>query len=88
MAALHASGRHAESDAALAELIDRHGDRRKFEIVGVLAIRDEPDRAFEWLEKAIADKNTALCEIGYAPEQVAAIRFDISLPKTRNSSPQ
>jgi serine/threonine protein kinase/TolB-like protein/Flp pilus assembly protein TadD len=66
-AALHALGRAAESDAALSEMIEKHGDRRKFEIAGVLSIRNESDRAFEWLGKAIADRNTALCEIAYEP---------------------
>jgi TolB-like protein/Tfp pilus assembly protein PilF/predicted Ser/Thr protein kinase len=65
--ALHALGRAEESDAALAEAIEKHGDGRKVEIAGVLSIRNEPDRAFEWLEKAIADKNTALCEIAQEP---------------------
>ncbi|MGK2856082.1 MAG: protein kinase domain-containing protein [Thermoanaerobaculia bacterium] len=101
--ALDALGRKAESDAALAELTIKHSEARKFEIAGVLSIRNEPDLAFEWLERAIADKNTALCEIAYepmfanlrrdprwiptlqrigsAPEQAAAVRFDVSLPR-------
>jgi hypothetical protein len=46
----------ADSDAALAELIKRGEDAS---VARVLAFRGEPNRAFEWLEKA-ASKNELL----------------------------
>ncbi|HXK60347.1 MAG TPA: serine/threonine-protein kinase [Acidobacteriota bacterium] len=49
--AYQALGRKAESDAALAELIAKHGEGGAYNIAGVLAFRKEADRAFELLEK-------------------------------------
>jgi tetratricopeptide (TPR) repeat protein len=100
---LHALGRKAESDAALAELIRTQERNSAFNIAYVLAFRGEADRAFAWLDKAVAYRDPGLSEITYtaqfanirsdprwkpflrsigeAPEQLAAIRFDVKLPK-------
>jgi TolB-like protein/Flp pilus assembly protein TadD len=51
--ASYALRQKADSDAALAELIKRGEDAS---VASVLAFRGEPNRAFEWLEKA-ASKN-------------------------------
>jgi len=99
---LHSLGRAAESDAALAELIDKYAGDSAYNIAYVTAWRGEHDRAFEWLDKAVEYGDPGLCEIavqpefaslhddprwlpflrriGMAPEQLAAIPFEVELP--------
>jgi TolB-like protein/tetratricopeptide (TPR) repeat protein len=91
-----------ESDAALRQLIEAHGNTAPYRIAGVLAWRGEADRALEWLDKAVAGHDTLLFTVtadplfasihadprwiaflrshGLAPEQLAAIKFDVPLP--------
>ena len=100
---LHALGRKAESDAALTELIRTQEKDSAFNIAYVLAFRGEADRAFAWLDKAVAYRDPGVSEIVYitefanihsdprwepflrklgkAPEQLAAIKFDVKLPQ-------
>jgi eukaryotic-like serine/threonine-protein kinase len=61
--AYHALGRKRESDQALAELIAKYEKgvlngyiTAPYEIAQVYAFRGEPDRAFEWPERAYASK--------------------------------
>jgi TolB-like protein/Tfp pilus assembly protein PilF len=61
--ALFALGRRAESDAALADLVDAWERDAAYNIAYVLAFRGESDRAFEWLEKAVEYKDPGLSEI-------------------------
>jgi hypothetical protein len=61
--AYHALGQMVESDAALTELIDEHGQHRPSVIAELLAYRGEADRAFEWLDKAVDYKDTGLIDI-------------------------
>jgi adenylate cyclase len=92
----------AESDAALAALIARHPQDAAYYVAAVYAYRGEADRAFEWLDKAVANRNQNLFtvaseplldrlhddprwlaflrKLGKAPEQLAKIRFDVTLP--------
>ena len=49
-----ARGDRAEADAALKVLIDAHGEDFPFRIAGVYAYRKEPDKVFEWLDRAYA----------------------------------
>jgi hypothetical protein len=101
--AWHALGDRSKSDTMLAKLIRELGRDAAYNIAYVLAFRDEADRAFEWLEKAVAYRDPGLPEIpvnplfanlhadprwlpflrriGKAPEQLAAIEFDVSLPE-------
>jgi TolB-like protein/Tfp pilus assembly protein PilF len=65
--AYHALGRKAESDAALAELIAKDAKDAAFNIAYVLAFRGEVDRAFEWLDKAVENHDTALAETASEP---------------------
>lgn len=44
----------AEADAALKVLIEAHGEDAPFRIAGVYAYRKEPDKVFEWLDRAYA----------------------------------
>ena len=64
----HAAGRRAESDAALAELIERHGDDFAFQVAQVHAARGEADAAFEWLERAYVHRDSGLADLKATPE--------------------
>ena len=61
--AYHAMGQEAESDAVLADLIEKFGDGAAYNIAYVLAFRGDSDRAFEWLEKAVEFKDSGLVDI-------------------------
>ncbi len=100
--ACHALGRKAQSDAAVAELIAKYEKDSAWNLAYVFAFRHEPDRAFEWLDKAIAYRDPGLSQtaimweftslhsdprwlpylrkIGQAPEQLAAVKFELKLP--------
>ncbi|HEX8766581.1 MAG TPA: hypothetical protein VF740_15535, partial [Candidatus Acidoferrum sp.] len=56
----YAFGRKKESDSALSELIDKYQRNCAFQIAGVYAFRHEPDRAFEWLDRAYVQHDTGL----------------------------
>ena len=58
-----ALGQQAESDAALEELIRDWEREGAYNIAYVLAFRGEADRAFEWLDKAVAYNDPGLSEI-------------------------
>jgi len=58
--AQHASGHAAESDAALSQLIADHADVAAYDIALVCAWRGEVDHAFEWLERAYAQRDTGM----------------------------
>jgi TolB-like protein/cytochrome c-type biogenesis protein CcmH/NrfG len=64
----HALGRTAESDAAVAELIDRYEQGAAWNIAYVLAYRGEVDRAFRWLDRAVEYADPGLIEIFIRPE--------------------
>jgi TolB-like protein/Tfp pilus assembly protein PilF len=98
-----ALGQSAASEAALAKMIESHGDKNASYIVEEAAFRGDANLAFEWLEKAAQQRDPSLgaialsqfCENlhkdsrwlsylrkhGMAPEQLAAIEFDVTLPK-------
>jgi TolB-like protein/Tfp pilus assembly protein PilF len=61
--AFHALGRRNESDAALAALKEEYGDVAAFQIAEVHAYRGEADLAFEWLERAYAQRDGGLLDI-------------------------
>jgi tetratricopeptide (TPR) repeat protein len=61
--AFHALGRRNESDAALAALKEKYGDVAAFQIAEVHAFRGEADLAFEWLERAYAQRDGGLVDI-------------------------
>jgi tetratricopeptide (TPR) repeat protein len=60
--AYHALGQAAESDVALAELIEMEQDEPgwAYNIAYVLAYRGEADRAFEWLDTAVEYNDSGL----------------------------
>ena len=65
--AYHALGDAAASDAALAELIEKYEQVAAYNIAYVLAFRGEADRAFAWLQKAVAYNDSGLDEIAVEP---------------------
>ena len=58
--AYHALGRKKESDAALAELIAKYRAVAAYQIAEVYAVRGETDRAFEWLDRGYAQRDSGL----------------------------
>ncbi|MBI2956936.1 MAG: protein kinase [Acidobacteria bacterium] len=58
--AYQALGRKKESDAALAELVEKYQQTAAFEVAEVYAFRKEADRAFEWLERAYTQRDGGL----------------------------
>ena len=99
----HVLGQKFESDAALAEVIEKYAEGYPLSIAYVFAFRGEADRAFEWLDKAARGHNLFFHAVaghpmfanihadprwlpflrkhGLAPEQLAAIKFDVTVPK-------
>jgi len=59
----HALGRKAESKSALATLIARLEKDWSYNIAQVHAFRGEADKAFEWLDKAVAYQDPGLSDI-------------------------
>ena len=64
----HALGQRTESTTALSEFIEKFGQIQPWNVAGLLAYRGEADRAFEWLEKAVAYKNLDLSDIVFHPQ--------------------
>ena len=56
----HALGREKESDTALNELITKYHASNASEIAMVYAFRDQTDKAFEWLDRAYAQRDPGL----------------------------
>ena len=56
----YALGRKKESDAALSELITKYHASNAFEIAQVYAFRNQTDKAFEWLDRAYAQRDPGL----------------------------
>ena len=58
--AYHALGRKKESDAALTELIAKYHEGGAYQIAEVYAFRNQIDEAFEWLDRAYAQRDSGL----------------------------
>jgi|ERR1022692_2025199 tetratricopeptide (TPR) repeat protein len=56
----HAQHRKADSDAALARLIQASGDTWPYSVATVYAYRGEHNHAIEWLEKALESRDSDL----------------------------
>jgi TolB-like protein len=59
-----ALGQREQSDLILAELIETYEREAAVNIAAIHAYRSEPDEAFSWLNKAVAEKDPGLAEIG------------------------
>jgi TolB-like protein/DNA-binding winged helix-turn-helix (wHTH) protein/Tfp pilus assembly protein PilF len=86
--AYHALGRKKESDAALRELIAKYGTVAAFQIAEVYAFRKQLNEAFEWLDRAYAQRDGGLVETKVSPllkslhndPQYAALLKKLNLP--------
>ena len=58
--AYYALGREKESDAALSELIAKYHASGAYQIAEVYAFRNQSDEAFEWLDRAYAQRDSGL----------------------------
>ncbi|HET9252984.1 MAG TPA: protein kinase [Candidatus Eisenbacteria bacterium] len=68
LAILHAtSGDTEHADEALRDLIQRHAEHAPTQIAEVCSVRGEKDRAFDWLERAHAERDGGLTEIKASP---------------------
>src|SRR4029077_13717972 len=56
----YALGRKKESDGALSELITKYHASNAFEIATIYAFRKQTDEAFEWLDRAYAQRDPSL----------------------------
>lgn len=77
--AYHALGRGDDAAASLARLTSLHEREAAYNIAYVLAYRGEIDRAFEWLDKAVAYGDTGLGDAAIEP-LFARIRRDPRWP--------
>jgi len=57
----------AQADAALQKYVARNGTTQPFTIANLYAIRRQPDRMFEWLNKAWAAHDTTLAILMFDP---------------------
>jgi tetratricopeptide (TPR) repeat protein len=60
-------GRHKEADATLSEFVKNYQQTAAFQIAEVYAYRGEVDRAFEWLERAYAQRDSGLSQLKRQP---------------------
>ena len=65
--AYHALGRESESNAALAKAIEVSEQTAAYNIAFTLAFRGEADRAFEWLDKAVQNRDPGLSYVANMP---------------------
>jgi adenylate cyclase len=63
----YALGRKKESDAALNELIAKYYASNAFEIATIYAFRNQTDEAFEWLDRAYAQRDPSLMSTRVEP---------------------
>ena len=63
----HTQGRHAESDAAITEMEAKFGTHGCYQIAEAYAYRNQPDRAFEWLDKGYRNRDPGLTWLTYDP---------------------
>ena len=61
--AYHAMRKTTESDSALAEFIRGYQDVDAYQIAEVFAYRREPDKAFDWLERAFKQRDAGLASM-------------------------
>jgi hypothetical protein len=65
--AYHALGKRAESDAALAALIEAHARDSAYNIAYVQAMRGDKEAAFRWLRQAVDNRDTGLSDLVFEP---------------------
>lgn len=65
--ALQAQGDRAAADAALQKLINEDSVNGPFQIAAVYGLRKEPDKMFEWLERAYTEHDSGLTQLLVTP---------------------
>jgi hypothetical protein len=65
--AYYALGRKKESDTALNELIAKYHASSAYPIAEACAFRNQPDEAFEWLDRAYAQRDGGLIKTKAEP---------------------
>ena len=63
----HGLGQAAESEAALAQLIEKYEEGGAFQIAEACAYRGDADGAFEWFERAYAQRDVGLISLKGRP---------------------
>lgn len=63
----HDMGQTEKADSLLNELIEEHQQGWAYNIATIFAYRDESDKAFEWLDKAVEYKDGGLTEVHNEP---------------------
>jgi TolB-like protein/Flp pilus assembly protein TadD len=64
----HALGKDDEADAALAALVKEHARDSAYNIAYVYALRGDPDQAFTWLDRAVANSDPGLSDLALEPD--------------------
>ena len=59
----HNGGETDRADSLLAEIVDEHADGDAFQIAEIFAVRGEIDKAFEWLERAVAERDPGVTHV-------------------------
>lgn len=68
LAIIHYAMEHSsESDEALRELIEKHGAESACQIAEVYGARGEADAAFQWLDRAYAQRDPGLADVKPSP---------------------
>ncbi len=62
-----AIGKEKQSDAALKELIAKYSTRKAFFVASVYAFRNQPYEAFEWLDRAYAQREDDVADMKFWP---------------------
>jgi TolB-like protein len=65
--AQQAQNDHATADAAMQAFIDKHALSGPFQIAAVYGLRKEPDKMFEWLERAYTGHDPGLTQLLATP---------------------
>jgi TolB-like protein/Tfp pilus assembly protein PilF/predicted Ser/Thr protein kinase len=63
----HALGQKQKAQAALDELIETWGAQTAYQIAEIYAFQGDPDQAFEWLERAYAERDPGTAETRVDP---------------------
>ena len=61
------SGDSAAADAALKTLVDKQANDAGYQIAQVYALRNDPDKVFEWLDRAWTNRDAGVGQLLYDP---------------------
>jgi tetratricopeptide (TPR) repeat protein len=75
----HRSGRAKDSDSAVRELIEKYAAECPLQVAEAYGTRGEVDSAFEWLERALGERDAGLTHIKPNPH-FRALRHDPRWP--------